>query len=72
MSEFITGELAAKTGIVAVYIEGKTRRGRSLPADAREGALLMLKGDSGHNRGERREATAAVTEPSMAEPWSLR
>jgi acyl-CoA thioester hydrolase len=72
MTNDVTGELAATTEIVAVHIERTIRRGRSLPADARERALLMLKGEGGQNRGERREMTAAVAEPSMAEPWSAR
>lgn len=72
MRNDVTGELAATTEIVAVHIERTTRRGRSLPGDVRERALLMLKGEGGQNSGERREMTARIVEPSMAEPWSSR
>src|SRR5512137_2920423 len=45
MANDVTGELAAVSEIVAVHIEAATRRARSLPADVRERAILMLKGD---------------------------
>lgn len=72
MTDDVTGELAAVSEIVAVHIEAATRKARSLPADVRERAILMLKGDDRLNRGERREMIGAVAGGNTPEPWSHR
>jgi acyl-CoA thioesterase FadM len=60
MTNDVTGELAAVTEIVAVHLGVATRRSRCLPADVRERAMLMVKGEGGQNRGVRREMLAAA------------
>ena len=47
MTNDVTGNLAAVTEIVAVHLEMTTRRACSLPADARERAIQMLKREGG-------------------------
>lgn len=42
-----TGEIAATTAIVALYIDAKVRKARSLPADVRARAQIMINGDGG-------------------------
>src|SRR5215468_10674376 len=39
-----TGEVAARTLLVAVHLDGTTRRARALPADVREQASSMIVG----------------------------
>lgn len=42
-----TGELTAKTTIVGVHIDSRARKARSLPADVRARALMMITGEIG-------------------------
>jgi acyl-CoA thioester hydrolase len=60
MTNDVTAELAAVTEIVAVHMGTSPRRSRCLPADVRECAMLMVKGQGGQNRGGRRAMTAAA------------
>jgi acyl-CoA thioester hydrolase len=59
MTNDVTGDLAAVTEIVGVHIETANRRACALPADVRERANLVAKGDGG--RGEHRTMAAAAT-----------
>jgi acyl-CoA thioester hydrolase len=49
MTNDVTGDLAAVTEIVAVYIETVNRRACSLPVDVRERANLVTKRDAGRS-----------------------
>lgn len=69
MTNDVTGKLVAVTEIVAVHLEMTTHRACSLPADARERAALMLKGDGGVNRGERTEMIAVGAPESTPDRW---
>lgn len=60
MTNDVTAEVAAVTEIIGVHLGVTTRRSRCLPIDVRERAMLMVKGEGGQNRGERREMLAAA------------
>jgi acyl-CoA thioester hydrolase len=60
MTNDVTGKLAAVTEIIAVHMGTSPRRSRCLPADVRECAMMMVKGQGGQTRGGRRAMTAAA------------
>jgi acyl-CoA thioester hydrolase len=60
MTNDVTGELAAVTEIVGVHMGTSPRRSRCLPADVRECAMMMVKGQGGRKRSERRAMIMAA------------
>ncbi len=55
-----TGEIAATTAIVALYIDAKVRKARSLPADVRARAQIMIDRDGGSDSEPPRQMTFAA------------
>jgi acyl-CoA thioester hydrolase len=68
----VTGEMAAVSEIVAVHIDTASREARALPADVKERAMVVLKGEDRQSRGERRDMVGAAAGGNSSEPWSHR